>query len=115
MYYGGYSNDFFYMTPVYACSGYARVQSTVYGDTTNCPFTNQQLDINFWNDPIVEAVDGNNGKCVGTGNANGLSTVGYLGSCGNIYGSGAIQGAFNVLAPCAGGDNIVNRYWTNNC
>ncbi len=47
MYYGGYSNDFFYVTPVYACSGYARVQSTVFGDTTNCPFTNQQLDINF--------------------------------------------------------------------
>jgi hypothetical protein len=75
MYYGGYSNDFFYVTPVYACSGYARVQFTVFGDTTNCPFTNQQLDINFWNDPIVEAVDGNNGECVGKGNANGLSTV----------------------------------------
>ena len=112
MYYGGYSNDNFYIRDVYMCSGSDLVQSTAHGEATNCPFSNQNLDSdpNFWNHPIVEVVYGNNGECVGT-SANGY---GYLGSCGNSAGSGAINGAFNVLWYDSGcGYAFVNRYWTN--
>jgi hypothetical protein len=106
MYYGGYSNDNFYIHDVYACSGSDKVQSTAHGESTNCPFSNSNLDNNFWNDTIVEVVYGNDGECVGT-SANGY---GYLGSCGNTQGSGAIDGAFNVLWYDSGGYAFVNRY-----
>jgi hypothetical protein len=110
MYYGGYSNDNFYLRGVYVCSGSDTVQSTQHNDRTNCPFSNPNLDNVFWNNTIVEAVYANNGQCVGT-SANGY---GYLGSCGNAAGSGAIDGAFNVLHYYSGcGYALVNRYWTN--
>lgn len=110
MYYGGYSNDNFSIRDVYVCSGSDLVQSTSHGDGTNCPFSNQNLDSDFWNYPIVEVVYGNNGECVGTAS----SDTGYLGACGNSEGSGAIDGAFNVLWYDSGcGYAFVNRYWTN--
>jgi hypothetical protein len=110
MYYGDYANDNFYLRDVSLCSGSDRVQSTQHGETTNCPFSNANLDNTFWNNTIVEAVYANNGACVGTS----ASGYGYLGSCGNSAGSGAIDGAFNVLHFYTGcGYALVNRYWTN--
>jgi hypothetical protein len=115
MYYGNYSNDNFSIRYVYACSGSDTVQSTAHGDTTNCPFSNTNLDSDFYSDPIVEVADGNNGECVGTsGSAYSTSAYGYLGSCGNSEGTGAIDGAFNVLWYDSGcGYAFVNRYWSN--
>src|SRR5260370_26708221 len=92
MYYGGYSNDNFYLRDVYVCSGSAAGQSTQHGDTTNWPFSNSNLDSFFWNNTIVEAVDANNGECACTS----ANSYRYLGSCENAQGSGAIDGAFNV-------------------
>jgi hypothetical protein len=110
MYYGGYSNDNFYLRDVSVCSGSARVQSTRHGDATDCPFTNPNLDSLFWNDRIVEAVYGNNGECVGTT----ASGTGFLGSCGSSDGTGAINGAFNALHYYSGcGYALANRYWSN--
>lgn len=111
MYYGGYTNDDFYTHDVYMCSGSDKVQSTQHHDATNCPFTNAASDNAFWNETIVEVVDGNNGQCVGTS----ASGYGYLGACGNATtGSGAINGAFNVLHFNTGcGETLVNRYWSN--
>jgi hypothetical protein len=120
MYYGGgYTNDYFYFQAVSPCSGNDTVQSTGYGDKTNCPFTNSSIDYALHNDLIVELVDGNNHECVGTGNLNGVHDVGYLGSCGNGSGAGAIQGALDVeytpICPSPSGTEtaLVNRYWTN--
>jgi hypothetical protein len=110
MYYGGYTNDNFYLRGVYLCSGSDTVQSTQHQDATNCPFSNPNLDSLFWGNTIVEAVDANNGECVGT-TSNGY---GYLGSCGNSQGSGAINGAFNALNYNSGcGYRLANRYWSN--
>lgn len=110
MYYGGYTNDNFYLRDAAVCSGTATVQSTQHNEATNCPFSNANLDNVFYNDTIVEAVDANNGECVGTS----ASGYGYLGACGNSAGSGAIDGAFNVLHFTTGcGWTLVNRYYTN--
>lgn len=109
MYYGGYSNDNFHLQQVYVCSGYSTVQSKYYGDSTNCPFSDAIADQVLWTDPIEEVVYGNNGECIGT-TANDAA---YLGSCGNIYGTGAIDGAFDVLDVSAGCDDLYNRYWSN--
>jgi hypothetical protein len=119
MYYGGYTNDNFYLTTVSPCSGRNTVQSTMRGDATNCPFNNSLVDYLLWNNQIMEIVDANNGKCVGTGNLNGTPDVGYLGACGDNYGNGAIQGAFDVAVFGFQGDcssssvALVNRFWTN--
>ncbi len=111
MYYGGYANDNFSIQYAYICSGSDLVQSTAHGEATNCPFSNTNLDSGaFWNQPIVKVVDGNNGECVGTSS----SGHGYLGSCGNSQGTGAIDGTFNVLWFDSGcGYAFVNRYWSN--
>lgn len=118
MYYGGYHNDNFYLETVSPCSGRNTVQSTMRGDATNCPFSDSLIDYLLWNNQIMEIVYGNNGKCVGTGNLNGTPDVGYLGACGDDFGNGAIQGAFDVAI--FGGQDcpstsvlLVNRYWTN--
>src|SRR5262252_4271646 len=66
MYYGGYYNDNFYLRAVAACSGHATVQSTLDGDSTNCPFNDGYVDHVLHGDLIVEIVYGNNGQCVGT-------------------------------------------------
>lgn len=110
MYYGGYSNDNFAATPIFACSGHDTVQSVAAGNSTNCPFTDVHFDDIYHGDYIVEFVYNNNGKCVGTDSASN----GTLGACGDIYGNGAANGAFNVLVNCGGGGwNAINRYWTN--
>lgn len=108
MYYGGYSNDSFQEIPVYPCSGQDTVQSTTYNnETTDCPFINTVLDNEFEGDRIVEILY-RNGQCVADAMGDG-----GLGACGDVYGNGAANGAFDVLAPCPGGWFIVNRYWTN--
>ena len=111
MYYGGYSNDYFYLQSVALCSGHATVQATESGDSTNCPFNDGYVDYVLHGDLIVEIVYGNNGECVGTTG----SGVGYLGACGNSSGSGASNGVFDVLYPdyCSSGNELVNRYWSN--
>lgn len=91
-------------------SGNDTVQSVAAGDSTNCPFTDVHFDDIYHGDYIVEFVYNNNGRCVATDGASN----GTLGACGDIFGNGAANGAFNVLVSCGGGGwNVINRYWTN--
>jgi hypothetical protein len=115
MYNGGYYNDNFYYRVITACSGQAFVQSTAYGDRTNCPFFNSGADQAYHGDLIVELVYGNNGECVGTGGSGSYPDYGYLGACGNGSGSGAANGVVDVKVPdiCYSGAALVNRYWTD--
>jgi hypothetical protein len=104
MYNGGVANDNFYTHNVYMCGGGDKV-------TTSCPFSTAALNNLFHNDTIVEVVDGNNGKCIGTSS----SGYGYLGACGDATtGSGAVNGAFDVIHYNTGcGNALANRYWSD--
>jgi hypothetical protein len=126
MYYGGnIANDQFYLSPQSVCQGDAYVMAVGRGDPINCPFNNVSYDNQYEGDVIVSIDDygGNSaGECVGTGNLNGAPDVGYLGSCGNNFGNGLIQGGLFIettTSNCNGmynGENrwvLINRYWTN--
>jgi hypothetical protein len=110
MYYGGYANDAFSIDPIFVCNGKDTVEAVSDHDPSNCPFTDVTFDQIYHNDTIAEIVYDNTGQCVVTNS----SLNGTLGACGNINGSGAGNGAFNVLVSCGGGGyNMINRYWTN--
>lgn len=123
MYYGGsISNDEFFVIGESACQGRDYVTAKVDGDPINCPFSNVSLDNKYEGNPIVAIDYGGSpsGKpsCVGTGWLNGVPDVGYLGSCGDGYGNGIIQGGLFVAintSYCTGLYQavLVNRYWTN--
>lgn len=118
MYYGGYANDNFSFQPVYPCSGSDRVQSTAHGSQTNCPFSNTFIDSDLYNAEIVEIVYENEpNECVGSETPGFGGDAAVLGACGNMYGTGALNGAFDVVAfdntgQCFG-HFFVNRFWTN--
>src|SRR5215471_2534943 len=52
MYYGGTTNDDFYVQKVNWCSGHDTVQSRGRGDSTDCPFANTNWDYNLRGDFI---------------------------------------------------------------
>lgn len=101
MYYGHSSNENFQVEGVDTCMGSGAVMSTRAGDPINCPFSDPNLDYNLRGAPTVRIVyflpSGTGIKCVGTGNLNGQRDVGYLGSCGDPYGNGIIQGGIDVV------------------
>jgi hypothetical protein len=99
MYYGGYSNDAFYVQKVNRCSGHDTVQSTGYHDATNCPFTSTALDYDFRGYSIVQITYINNtNECVATASA----AKAVLGVCADpLSGSGGANG----------GSFFMNRYW----
>jgi hypothetical protein len=116
MYYGGTRNDDFYVQEVNRCSGQYTVQSTAYGDSTNCPFADTTFDQLYWNDDIVQIVDANsNTECVGTNSNSGA----VLGSCADpSSGSGGADGVIQIIEYTACYDGydgyaFLNRYWTD--
>lgn len=123
MYNGGVTNEDFTYRDVNVCNGKNKVESNTapYHDGANCPFTNTGIDNQLRGATIVELEDLNNDECVGTGDINSQQDIGYLGSCGNSSGVGAIDGAFDVIGfetpdgngSCPIGNFLVNRYWTN--
>jgi hypothetical protein len=113
MYYGGTTNDDFYVQEVNWCSGHDTVQSTAapHHDSTNCPFANTNWDANLAGDPIVQVTYINNTtQCVATTS----SPKAVLGSCANpLSGSGGANGVINVLWNQSCGAYFMNRYWTD--
>jgi hypothetical protein len=122
MYYGGnIANDSFFMFGQNVCQGESYVMAVSYGDPINCPFNNVSYDQKYEGDGIVSIVFYND-KCIGTGNLNGTPDVGYLGNCGDGYGSGLVQGGLFIQTQPPNCDGIyngegkwvlINRYWTN--
>ena len=118
MYYGGVYNDNFSYNPVFLCSGSDRVQSTLHGSKTDCPFTNKYIDSDAYNAEIVEIVyDNATNECVASETPGYGGDAAVLGACGNMYGTGAANGVFDVVAyditgQCFG-NFLVNRFWTN--
>jgi hypothetical protein len=114
MYYGGYSNDYFYTEPVDACNG---------GDTVtgSCPFQSSTMDGNLAGDLIVQVVYANSGAgdglCVGTASSGDAILTG----CNNTTtGTGGGDGTLMVAATGSSGGScdqsgeglLVDRYWT---
>jgi hypothetical protein len=109
MYYGGYSNDDFYVQDVNRCDGSDTVTATSFGDASNCPFGDVSLDNTFRGQPVVQIVDTNSETlCVGATS----SDYAVLESCANpINGSGGGQGVIMVQNLGMGSPNFfVNRY-----
>lgn len=108
MYYGGYSNDAFFLEAVDLCSSGPYV-------TSDCPFTNTTLDKNLEGEWIAQIVYSNNGLCVGTNS----SGDGALAKCNNTTtGTGGGNGTIVVLAvqgSCNASNEgiLINRYYTN--
>jgi hypothetical protein len=113
MYYGGTSNDDFYVQKVNWCSGHDTVQSTAapWHDSTNCPFANTAWDANLHGYAIVQVTYINNtNECVATASA----AKAVLGVCADpLSGSGGANGVINVLWPQSCGSYFMNRYWTD--
>jgi hypothetical protein len=109
MYYGGYSNDSFFLEAVDLCSSSSYVTST-------CPFTNTAIDRSLEGEWIAQIVYTNNGLCVGT-NSDG---DGVLTGCNSTTsGTGGGTGTIVVLASNSGCPQtnsqgiLVNRYYTD--
>ena len=115
MYYGGTSNDDFYVQAVNRCSGHDTVQSTDWHNATNCPFGNKTWDSDLHGDYIVQVTYTNNSvECVASKGSNVDSFYAVLGVCANpLNGSGGANGVIDVLLPQQGCDFLVNRYWTD--
>jgi hypothetical protein len=111
------SNEDFYLESVGYCEGGSRVLSTAFNDNENCPFTDADLDEQYWNSPIVQIVYAPTSTCVA--NQTGGDTAAGLNTCANIAnGGGGGQGVIQVLATdqgCSGSYEglIINNYWTN--
>jgi hypothetical protein len=109
MYYGGYSNDSFFLEAVDLCSSDPFV-------TSSCPFTNTAIDRALEGEWIAQIVYSNNGRCIGT-NSEG---DGVLANCNNTTtGTGGGTGTIVVLGSNNGCSQtnsrgiLVNRYYTD--
>lgn len=108
MYYGGTTNDYFFVQKVNRCDGGDTVTSTAYNDPSNCPFADTMLDHDLRGYSIVQITYINNTTmCV----ASTGSYYAVLGSCADpLSGSGGAQGVIMVLSQQTGGYVFIDRY-----
>lgn len=108
MYYGGTSNDDFYVQDVNRCNGGYTVTATSYGDPSNCPFGDVSLDNTYRGQPIVQITYINNSAmCVGSTS----SDYAVLASCANpITGSGGGTGVIMIQEGGGPPTFFVDRY-----
>lgn len=110
MYNGSVSHeDFEEIYNVSEC-GSGSVTSTYYGDATNCPFVDANLDRAFRGDPIVQIEYIPTSQCIGTTS----SGTAWLGSCANNEGVGGGTGV-TLINVYEGGSTalLINRYWSD--
>lgn len=110
MYSGGVSHEDFVTRFNTTECGTGTVQSTMQGDSRNCPFTDKYLDDVTWNMPIVQIEYGPTGQCIGTTSAG----TAWMGACAGNNGVGGGTGTTMIYDSLGQYyEGYIDRYWSD--